>query len=152
MRKEITIAIFLGLGIGLLAVFGIFTARSALTRYEQEKQKTRAVVDAISPTPGMSDTTSPATFTLTVTEPADATDASVASEDVIAVAGKAPGAQAVVITGETEQFIVDTNSDGTFRQEIELVSGENEIRLVAFFQGGERQDKRITVIYTTADF
>lgn len=149
MRKEITIAIFLGLGIGLLAVFGIFTARSALTRFELEKQTNNGATDTISPSPGVTGTPSLNTPVMTIAEPMDGT---VASENVIAVAGKSVPASQIVISAETKQFIIETDSEGSFRQDVDLVSGENEIRLTAFFQGGERQDERITIVYTTADF
>lgn len=149
MRKEVTIAIFLGLGIGLLSVFGILTARSALTRYEQEKQTDRGVAGAISPAPSVSDTTSSPPATLTVTEPVDG---SVTSENRVSIAGKAPFAEAIIVTSEINQFIIETNTDGKFQQDIELVNGENEIRLAAFFPSGERQDERITIVYTTAEF
>lgn len=86
---------------------------------------------------------------MTIVEPVDG---AVVSNNVIEIAGKAPGAQAIVITSEVDQFIIETDSEGSFRQEVELVNGENEIRLAAFFPGGERQDERITIVYTTADF
>lgn len=149
MRKEITIAIFLGLGIGLLAVFGILTARSALTRFELEKQTSRGETDAISPSPGVTGTPSLNTSVMTIAEPMDG---AVTSENVITVTGRSAPTTQMVMTAETEQFIIETDSEGSFHQEVELVNGENEIRLAAFFQGGERQDERITIVYTTADF
>lgn len=149
MRKEVTIAIFLGLGIGLLAVFGIFTARSALTRYEQEKRTDHEVIDTTSVTPSVSDASSSTPSTVTVTEP---TDGSVTSENHITIAGKATNAEAIVVTSETDQFIIDVQADGKFQQNIELISGENEIRLAAFFPSGDRRDEQITIVYTTADF
>lgn len=148
MRKEVTIAIFLGLGIGLLAVFGIFTARSALTRYEQEKRTNHEIIDTTSATPSASDASSSPPSTVTVTEP---TDGSVTSENHITIAGKATNAEAIVVTSETDQFIIDVQ-DGKFQQDIELISGENEIRLAAFFPSGDRRDEQITIVYTTADF
>lgn len=149
MRKEITIAIFLGLGIGLLAVFGIFTARSALTRFELTKQTGRGSADAISPSPGVTGVPSLNTPVMTIAEPMNG---AVMSENVIMVAGRSVPATQIVISAETEQFIIETDSEGSFRQEVDLVNGENEILLTAFFPGGERQEERITIVYTTADF
>lgn len=146
MKKEITVAIFLGLGIGLLAVFGVITARRSLEHY----RTTQNIGDASLPSPAPTSTDNPSkTQELSITTPVDG---AVFGENTVVLNGMFRPKSPVVITTEENQYIKETDLNGKFEQEVSLVNGENELRTVAFSLSGERQEKTVMVVYTTAEF
>ena len=146
MRKEVSVAILLGFGIGLLVVFGIITAQTALKQHPQNTKSGQGT--GITPTPGTPQASASAhAITLTDTQ-----DGQVFSDPSSSISGTTTPLSHVAITTEQDQFFVDADSEGKFSQSITLVSGENEIHLVSFSPSGERAEQVVSVVYTTADF
>lgn len=146
MRKEMSVAILLGFGIGLLVVFGVITAQTAL---KQHPQGARSEQESGTPATPAAPKTSASAHSIALTQPQDG---QVFSDSGASVAGSTSPLSHVVITTEQDQFFVDADSEGKFSQSVTLVSGENEIHIVSFSPSGDRAELIISVVYTTADF
>lgn len=152
MRKEIMVAVLLGFSIGLLIVFGIITARTALNQQSATPSK---IVRSASQTNPDSNESAPhtptpaASFQLAITEPQDG---QVVNSAEIVLRGKTAPLSYVAITTEGNQFIVDADAAGSFSQPITLVGGANELEVTALSPAMEQADARLIVVFTTAEF
>lgn len=145
MRKELFVAIALGFGIGLVVVFGIITARSALRKHIVVTNN-GATSSTVSPTPSSA---AAATNALTITNPQDG---EVVTTDKVTLRGKtSPGANVIISTEKADALIAADNS-GSFSSDISVVSGANDIRIVSFDASGDRSEMTMTIVYSTADF
>lgn len=146
MKKELIIAILFGLGIGLLTVFGIITAQTALSEHDQRQtaEGEEQQPASSSPTPS-----SPSVHFVEVTGPVDG---QVVSEESVTVLGKTSPESVVVVTTETDRFFPESNPDGSFRQDVKVAGGVNDIRVVSFSPKDERAEQELTIVYSTADF
>lgn len=147
MRKEVVIAILLGFSIGLLIVFGIITARSALQKQSQTSPIT--TTSTATSQPGNADDSQKLTHQLTIHDPVDN---QVVSSDRVTIRGLTSAKSTVVIVAEEAEFITIADEMGNFSQEISLVSGANEIDISAFSPAEEKVDTLLTIVYTTYDF
>jgi len=142
MRKEIIFAIILGLILGGIILYGLRLANQATKDLNLTPQTT--------PTPEVQSTnsqTSPETKdTLTISYPQDN---SVSSTEKITLTGSGPANANLAIIAENYQEFIQTDDQGNFSQEINLVGGENEIS-VSLVNQGKLETKQITIIYTTA--
>lgn len=145
MRKELFVAIALGFGIGLVIVFGIVTARSALRKHIVVTNN-GANSSTVSPTPSPA---AAATNALTITNPQDG---EVVTTDKVTLRGKtSPGAN-VIISTEKADALIAADDSGSFSSDISVVSGANDIRIVSFDASGDRSEMTMTIVYSTADF
>lgn len=133
MRKEVLVAIILGITLGLVIAFGVWRANLALAPRRQVSTQTQP-----SPTP-------PA-FELVITTPEDET---VVADATIDVSGKTESGATVIVQYEEGAVTVLADASGSFSQEIELVAGANTITVSAFAQDGEGIEKTLTVVYST---
>jgi len=144
MRKEILIATIAGIIIGLLVAFGSWRANLAL----KEKSPDHAGQDLSAnskekPNPTNSQKSEDLTITLT-----DVEDYDVLTDSKLKISGITKPNSLVAFSAEKEDFILKSASDGSFEQEIELISGVNQILLSAFSSQGEQTEKRLTVVYS----
>lgn len=135
MRKEIILAIILGLILGAVIVFGYYRTNS------------------ISPVPGespqitISPTIAPANQgLLLLTAPQDG---DIFSEPVATISGTTLSSARIVIVSENEQLFVKPSPNGYFNQEITLDSGLNTVLISAIDINGDRADKTINLVFTT---
>lgn len=152
MRKELLVAIVIGLTIGLIIVFGFITAQKAINEQRQAQGQptntTSSTTSGTVPAPSGSPTSS-TKHTVTITTPKDLF---VSAESEILLKGTTTPNSHVAITTEKGTFIVDATETGQFAQKIQLVGGENEIRVVSFSPELDRTETALTVVYTTAEF
>lgn len=135
MRREVIVAIILGVGVGLLVAFGLwranlsFSPNSSPLPQEQTQDQTETV---------LSD--------LIITSPEDS---SVVAKDTVTVEGATtPGASVVILT-ESGEYLTQAGADGSFEVEITLAPGPNEI-MVKSYDGQEREaTQTIAVVYST---
>lgn len=145
MRKELFVAIALGFGIGIVVVFGIITARSALRKHNLVTNN-GATSSTLSPTPSPA---AAATTVLTITDPQDG---EVVTTDRVGLRGKtSPGAN-IVISTEKAEVLVAADDSGSFSSDVSLLSGANDIQIVSFGASGDRSEMTMTIVYSTADF
>lgn len=142
MKKEVVLAIIIGFGIGLVATFGIFNARKALKEAEQiQTPQASSEEDKIN---------SPIS-TVQILSLASPLDQSIAKESKIAVSGTTSPSSWIVILAEKGEKLIQADKKGNFETEISLISGENEIEVQAISETGEKTNKVITVVYSTAE-
>ncbi|PIS09069.1 hypothetical protein COT75_03325 [Candidatus Beckwithbacteria bacterium CG10_big_fil_rev_8_21_14_0_10_34_10] len=141
MKKELTIAISIGFVVGLIVTFGIYTANKAI--------KNRATDPTPLPTNGASaPTPSPAsTPNLEITEPENNL---VVKKNKVTLSGKTDAKIAVAVLGEGFEDMVLSDEGGLFSVEVSLLSGANEIKVVALRKSGEKEEKVLNIVYTTA--
>lgn len=138
MRKEVLFAILVGALVGLAIAFGIWRANKALL--PQAKQAT-----GTKPPP----TTTPQqveTSQLLLTSPENNT---IVSSERVTVEGTAPSEAIVVITTNVAEVITQAGKDGTFKQDIGLEGGVNEVKIAAYDKDGNKSEQVVTVVYST---
>ncbi|KKR30830.1 hypothetical protein A2715_01875 [Candidatus Woesebacteria bacterium RIFCSPHIGHO2_01_FULL_39_32] len=137
MRKEILIAIVVGVGVGIAVAFGIWRANSALKTNLPELP---SLLQKQSPTEV------PSEFKITLSQP-EQND--VISESPVTVAGITKPASTIVILGETEDYVLETDNQGSFSQEVELTSGVNQILIAAYDAASENTQSKLTIVYSS---
>ncbi len=140
MRKEIIVAIAVGFIIGLIITFGIYTANRALKQKSQPTAELPSVEEPPSPPP-------PPTPILEITEPGNNL---VVKKNKVTVSGKADPKTTIAILAEDFEDLLVADEEGIFSLEVPLTGGANEIKVVAMNKSGEKEEKIITIVYTTA--
>lgn len=136
MRKEVLVAIVLGVGLGLAVAFGIWRANLALAP-KQNSLQTEAPL--VSP--------EPEDFSeLVVTQPENNL---VVMKDTTVIKGAATPQATIVITTGEDEYVLEADSDGSFEKEVELAAGPNEIKIASFDDLGSESQERLVVVYTT---
>ncbi|MCH7951436.1 hypothetical protein IH980_01680 [Patescibacteria group bacterium] len=140
MRKELVIVIVIGILIGSIVAYGIYTAQTAIKQYQLQKISVEDQPKA-EPSPQI-------THTLTITEP---TNESISDQEEITVVGKTTPNAVITIIAEENEYLLTADGEGNFTAEISLVGGANEITITAFDNDGNRAEQLITVVYSTAE-
>lgn len=134
MRKEVLVAIILGVGLGLAVAFGIWRANLALAPKGAQTENPL-------PTPGIN-----AFSELVLTQPENNT---VSEKDTVEVHGATQPFSTITITTGAEDYILEADNEGGFMQEVKLASGPNEIVVTSFDDEGEGTQEKLIVVYTT---
>lgn len=139
MRKEILLAIVVGVVFGLGVTFAVYTLRQKLFRnttpdtIEQSKQQTAGT--GATPTPQTS---------LVIKKPVQdlATD-----QETQQIVGRAQPNSIVVALAADDEFITTADQDGDFALEVALVLGGNKITVVATTPEGSQESTILNVVY-----
>jgi len=140
MRKEIIIAILLGLIVGLVVTYGVYTANQAISKKQKPATANDAVLES---TPSNEKKVE---LTLSISSPQDGI---VVSEPDIKVAGATLPNALVIILTDNEEFIVEADDNGVFQQEITLVKGANTIEITASDLVTTSLTETIQLVYST---
>lgn len=141
MRKEVFIVIIIGIVIGAIIAYGIYTAQTAINTQKDQTQ-TKQEEQTVEPTP------EPTTHTLSIIEPKNE---SISENEEITLAGtSSPGAVVTIITQEND-YLLTADENGNFSAEIILSGGANEIIVSAFNQSGNKAEQILTIVYSTAE-
>src|SRR3989339_834796 len=116
-KKEISVAIFIGLLIALLVTGGVLRAQKALRSVELGNLKDRVIKP--SPSPVISQ------LFLDLVTP----DNLVTNEASLTLNGKTLPGTYIAILGEKGEYLIVPNELGSFSQEIALVKGANSIKI-----------------------
>lgn len=138
VRKEVTIAIFIGLIFGLVVVGGIIRARQALKNVVSTSSR-------IIPKPTSSPAEHASDLFLEISTP----DNQVFETDKITLSGKTNPAGYIVILGEKGEYITTPGETGNFSQEISLTKGANTIIITVYLENGTKVEKMLTAVSTT---
>ena len=137
MRKEVILAIILGVFIGGVIIFGISLANKSATN-----TTTTPSPSQISPEQKLD----VATLQLTYPE-----DNDVIFQDTVLLTGKTIANAWVAIIWPEGESIIQANQSGNWEQEIELIGGQNIIEITST-NGAEFQESlQFSLIYTTAE-
>ncbi len=140
MKKEILIAIFFGLVVGLVITIGMYRARTALEVTPTET--TQQIQDLqVTPTP----VATPATQAgLIVRAPAEE---SLSTESSIQVTGSTFPQRTIVVLANEKEVIGTSDVQGNFSLPISLSLGANIIRVRSLNPGQDPAEVVRTVIY-----
>lgn len=143
MRKEILLAIIVGILAGLGVTFGIYTLRQTLLRgstpdkIEESRQKDQFATPA------------PSSSSLTIKSP---TPDFLTNQKELQIVGKALPESYIVILAPTGEYITTADQDGDFATTIPLALGGNKITVTATTPEGQQESLVITAAYSTIDF
>lgn len=140
MRKEVIIVILVGVAIGAIVAFGIYTAQSAIDQQSaaDTQDQTTEVPDS-QPTPTEE-------HSLSINQPADE---SISDQEEITIAGSTTPESVITILTPENEYLLTADSQGNFSSEIELAGGANSITVTAFDELGNRAESILTVVYST---
>lgn len=133
MRKETGIAIFLGI------LAGVSIGAIVLWQTKQAQQSSSQVLQgSITPTiTSAGQEITPLLITTPETE-------SIVTSDTVTLKGSAPKDSLLVIQSETGES-VEKSVSGSFETEIELIEGQNTLRLTSY--AGKTIDSRTVIVY-----
>lgn len=137
MRKEVLAAIITGIVLGVVVAFGIWRANVAFQPTTQGVQ-----TESQSPTPKEESENSG----ITIAKPEQN---QVVSESPILVSGITKANSWVVISTDDKDYVLKTQANGEFEQEVDLVGGVNQIVFSAFSQQGEKSSSSLLLVYST---
>jgi len=139
MKKEVFIAIIIGFILGLIITFGIYRANQAL---KQQKTTKPTIAPTAIPSPP-----APEKINLEISKPENNL---VIQEKKVTVSGQAEPKTAIAFLAENYEDLVLSDEKGLFSAEIPLVGGANRIKVIALAPDGQKQEKTITLVYSTA--
>ena len=143
IKKEVTVAVIIGLIIGILVVGGILRARSAISDMKAPENITKTPSPSQSPSP---EGNNGELFLSLIT-----IDNQVVNTPTITVTGKTLPDAYVVLNSEKGDYIIVPNDLGTFSQEITLVKGANTIVVTVYEENGNKKEQTLTIVYTSAE-
>lgn len=135
MRKEIVWTGIIGISFGLIVAFGLYRINSSL------KTKTSSTTNT--PTPEIKNSE----FKITLDKP---NNNDVVVENIVKVSGITKPLTLVTVSGEKGDYIIQTNEQGAFIQDVDLISGVNQIKLTAFDPAGNQSVQKVLVVFSSA--
>lgn len=140
MRKEILIAIIIGVGIGLTIAFGVWRANSAITEIEPQNSTEESREE-----PAEQETIN-GELKVVISGPEEN---DVFTQSPILVSGLTKPNTLVVISGESEDAIITSQPNGGFEAELELEAGINKLIVKAFSDKGESAQSSKIIVYSS---
>ena len=141
MKKELSLAVLIGLILGLIITYGVYRARRA--EQEMAVQTTESIAGQAEGEPLASNQV------ITLSSPEDE---SVQNSPEISVAGTTkPNIFVIIFIGEDE-FITTADNTGNFAIESKLTAGGNVISVQALDEEGQVNKIERVVIYTQVDY
>lgn len=135
MRRELVWAIVIGISFGLIIAFGVWRINSSLNKSKSGFPET---------TP---DSQNPQTeFKITLNTPGEN---SVVTDTPVSVSGITKPLTWVVVSGESGDYILQSDEKGIFSQEVELTPGVNRIKITAFDPKGSQSLQKVLVVYSS---
>ena len=135
MRKEIVWAAVVGISFGLIIAFGVWRINSSLNKQKPGPSATPSSINTVGE------------FKITLDTPADA---SVVTNTPIAVSGITKPLTWVVVSGESGDYILQSDEQGLFSQDADLSPGINQITITAFDATGSQSSQKVLVVYSSA--
>ena len=134
MRKEVLFAIVAGIGLGLILAFGVWRANLAFrskTSTQNNENQNQASNSSIG---------------LTLASPEDF---DVLSVSPLTITGITKANALLAISGSENDFILKSDGEGGFSQEMPLSEGVNEILISVFDENNQVLAKKLLVVYST---
>lgn len=137
MKKELLLAVLIGLAVGLVIVFGVYRTKVLFT----PKNQTTNLETSPSP-----EASADILSNLVVHSPLDE---SIQESPTVTIAGSTNNNEFVVILVNNQDFITTADDSGNFSISAELEPGSNIIQVKSINEDGKVTTKELTVIYTT---
>lgn len=122
---------------------GVLRAKNALQNTSKQNSEKSQSSTALS----KNEANNPEGLFLNITSPEDN---SVVEEAKINLTGQTSPDAYVAIASEKEDYLIKPNELGSFSQEIPLIKGANTIKITVYLVSGEKQEKSLNIVYTTA--
>ncbi len=135
MKKEVFVAIFLGLILGLVVSYGIYTARKSL----KDTQNKIEVTPEPTPSSGIHNS-------LTLLSPEDE---SIQAVKEVKITGTTDADSLVIIFVNDKEYISNADGSGNFSLQTDLTQGANVIVVRTIDEDGNVAEEERTVIFTT---
>jgi len=133
MKKEIIIAILIGLSLGLFITYGVYQAKTGISPKSNKDQNTLSINTTEEEFAGELVLNSP-------------TNETIQKESSISVSGTTLPDSFVVVFIGNEENITSSDSSGNFSIQLELKDGANVITVVVLDENGRSIKLEITVI------
>ena len=142
MRKEILIAIIVGVIVGLGITFGLFTVRQRIFPNTTAREINSSREQNPTPTPTATQRN------LVIQQPENNL---LTDQSSVKVVGRAlPNSYITILTPDNEALTV-ADQDGDFAQDVELDLGGNRVTVVAIAPDGQQEEVVLSVVYSTVD-
>jgi len=138
MRKEILLAVFVGITLGLMITFGIYQ------NSENAKTGQNNDTDQLINNPASSESATIQDPQLMINSPEE--DFFTNEEDLIVSGSASPNSFVVVLVNDSES-ISNTDESGNFSIKVKLDEGGNLIEINSIDEDGKKISKQRTVIY-----
>ena len=137
MRKELLLAVLVGISLGLLITFGVYRSRQSADR-AQDNQTQDLVTSQVT------NDSSQDNSQLSITSPEDE---SIVDKEQIIVSGTTGANNFVVVFLNDSELITNADQSGNFSVEVELDEGPNLIVVEAINEDGQtcKQERVVTV-------
>lgn len=135
MRKEVFWAIFAGILFGLIIAFGVVRVNSTL------KPKGEKVEVSVTPK-GINNE-----FKIVLAKPENE---DVVTKEPIEISGITKPLSWVIISAEKNDYLILSNEQGAFQENIELTSGVNQIKITAIDSSKLKSLEKVIVVYSSA--
>ncbi len=140
MRKEILLAIFVGMSLGLMITFGIYQSQQNSTT-KQNTDSNRAIIN---PTSTSSATIENSNAELVINSPEPNL---LSQENEIIVSGMSNPDSFIVIFVNDQEYITNADEAGNFSSKVTLEEGGNLLTVTSLDEEGRQVEKQLSVIY-----
>jgi len=141
MRKEILLAIIVGIVVGLGITFGLYLLRERFQPRQTLQQLTTLGQTEASPSPE-------AGGTLTIQQPRNNL---YTQDSFVRIVGRATPNSYLAILAEENEYLTTADQDGDFSQEIELSAGGNRVTVISTSPEGHQEEVVLSIVFSTAD-
>lgn len=145
MRKEILVAIFIGICLGLVIILGVWVANKSLLSKKDLKNTQAQQTENTNPSPTPS---AKKTISLEIIAPKDN---SISSSEFIDLSGKTKPNAIIAVVYPDGETILEAEDDGSFTTKISLIGADNEIKITAYDLEGNEETKIINIVFSTAE-
>lgn len=135
MRKELVWATIVGISLGLVIAFGVWRVNANL--------KPKNIFVNSTPRPK----TNPSDFQIVLDGPENN---DVVTTSSTTVSGITKPLSWITVSGEDDDYIIQADNEGVFTQDVNLISGVNQIKITAFDAAGSQSIQKVLVVYSSA--
>lgn len=139
MRKEILIATIAGVIFGLIIAFGIWRTNSALKTNSSGAETSNSSTQN-------GEKTEAQELKISIASPQEN---DVVWENPVKISGITKPQSLVVVSTESEDYVLTSSDSGEFEQEVELQAGVNQILISAQGKDSATCKKDLTLVYST---
>ena len=141
MKKEIIIAIVVGLFIGLIFTLGISTANKAINQQKAKKLTPKESGNSLTST----NNNQQKTLTITSHENFD-----LINQSEVSLSGIAWPKAVIALIAENQTKLIQADAEGIFIFKFNLIKGFNEITLIATDETNATKTENIVLTYSTS--
>lgn len=141
MRKEIFLAIVVGIIVGLGITFGLFSVRERIFPNTTALEINTSRQQNPTPTPT-------AQRSLNIQQPENNL---LTDQSTVKIVGRALPDSYITVLGQADEYITIADKDGDFAQDIELELGGNQVTVIAISPDGEQEEVVLSLVYSTVN-